>query len=108
MCGQLFSRAIWYSCARNSIVAIGLALSSLLVDSAAAQTQPPQSLPVVIENDDARDGLYEAATDALAQIHFQENVPLAQLTVACGRRHNADGTADLWAEVARRRSWPSR
>ena len=31
---------------------------------------------------------------------------LEKLTVACGRRHNADGTADLWAEVARRRSWP--
>ena len=31
---------------------------------------------------------------------------LGKLTVACGRRHNADGTADLWAEVARRRSWP--
>src|SRR5207249_6776510 len=50
-----------------------------------AQTPPPQGLPVVFENDDARDGLYESATDALAQTHVQENVPLAQLTVACGR-----------------------
>lgn len=44
----------------------------------------PIGLPVVFESDDARDGQYEAATDALAQLHFAENVPLSQLTVPCG------------------------
>jgi peptidoglycan/xylan/chitin deacetylase (PgdA/CDA1 family) len=50
----------------------------------AAHAQTPQNLPVVFENDDARDNLYEAATDALAALHFAENVPIVQLTVACG------------------------
>src|SRR5437016_7487523 len=27
---------------------------------------------------------------------------LGKLTLACGRRHNPDGTADLWAEIPRR------
>jgi hypothetical protein len=58
---------------------------SLLGRPAVAQTEPPQSLPVVFESDDARDGLYEAATEALAQVHFDEGVPLAQLTVPCGQ-----------------------
>ena len=55
-----------------------------LVVAGVAQAQIPQNLPVIFESDDARDGLYEAATDALAQLHFAEGVPLAQLTVACG------------------------
>src|SRR5689334_5437941 len=51
----------------------------------AAYAQTPQALPVVIESDDARDGLYEAATQALADLHIQEGVPLAQGTVPCGQ-----------------------
>src|SRR5207249_2703977 len=72
---------------RYASAAVGCAVVSTLLSSAGAfaQTPPPQGLPVVFENDDARDGLYESATDALAQTHVQENVPLAQLTVACGR-----------------------
>ena len=44
----------------------------------------PQSLAVIFESDDARDGLYESATDAVAQTHFARRVPLSQLTVPCG------------------------
>jgi hypothetical protein len=50
-----------------------------------AYAQTPQTLPVIIESDDARDGLYEAATQALASLHVQEGVPLAQATVPCGQ-----------------------
>ena len=56
-----------------------------LVLAGTALAQTPQNLPVIFESDDARDGLYEAATDALAQLHFSVGVPLAQLTVACGQ-----------------------
>ncbi|MGH7821616.1 MAG: hypothetical protein ACREQ9_17770, partial [Candidatus Binatia bacterium] len=51
----------------------------------AAHPQTPQNLPVIFESDDARDGLYEAATVALAELHFAEGVPLSQLTVPCGK-----------------------
>ncbi len=44
----------------------------------------PNALPVIFESDDARDGLYEAGTDAIAQTHFAKGVPLSQLTVPCG------------------------
>jgi hypothetical protein len=60
-------------------------LFCLLPLTIAHSQTPPSNLPVVFESDDARDGLYEAATDALAQLHFAEGVPLAQLTVACGQ-----------------------
>ncbi|MEA2626804.1 MAG: hypothetical protein QOD06_2849 [Candidatus Binatota bacterium] len=49
-----------------------------------AQPAPPTNLPVVFEVDDPRDGSYEAGTDALAQAHFAENVPIAILAVPCG------------------------
>jgi hypothetical protein len=68
---------------RTSIIAASFAVFVVLRGIASAQT--PANLPVIFENDDARDGLYEAATDALAQLHFSEGVPLAQLTVACGQ-----------------------
>jgi len=58
--------------------------SVLLAASALAQSQSPQNLPVVFESDDARDGSYEAATQALFDLHVQQGVPLAQLTVPCG------------------------
>src|SRR2546421_561809 len=61
-----------------------LAAGACLVLAGVAHAQTPQNLPVIFESDDARDGLYEAATDTLAQLHFAEGVPLAQLTVACG------------------------
>jgi Polysaccharide deacetylase len=69
----------------SAIVRCTVVSASLSSVGVFAQTPPPQSLPVVFESDDARDGLYESATDALAQTHFQENVPVAQLTVACGQ-----------------------
>ena len=60
-------------------------LSTIACSVGAAYAQTPHALPVIIESDDARDGLYEAATQALADLHIQQGVPLAQATVPCGQ-----------------------
>ena len=55
-------------------------LSTLLF----ATTAAAQGLPVTFEFDDPRDGLYEAATSALRDLHVQERVPVTIQAVPCG------------------------
>jgi hypothetical protein len=49
------------------------------------QASQPPPYPVMIESDDARDGMYENVTTALANLHFSQGVAINQATVACGQ-----------------------
>ncbi|MGH7804767.1 MAG: hypothetical protein ACREQJ_10495, partial [Candidatus Binatia bacterium] len=55
-----------------------------LVLSSSVTTAAAAGLPVTFEFDDPRDGLYEAATTALRDLHVQERVPVTIQVVPCG------------------------